>query len=192
MAQYFHAYRCGAAGLLAPRGALSPLRPAPPSAPGPGSSSPPRTDPTRPDQISPDQIRSDQIKLDLVSLPICHRIDHILGFCRIWEVPGHCATGAMHGGGIFVSWLGRSLLHGHGGGAGSDGRESRRTMTRAARVPRSVHALRTLRGPQHRLLRTAFTSIPLPLCQASWATSAPATPSLGGSWRAAACATWSG
>jgi 4-alpha-glucanotransferase len=23
-----------------------------------------------------------------------YRIDHILGFCRIWEIPGDCATGA--------------------------------------------------------------------------------------------------
>lgn len=24
-----------------------------------------------------------------------YRIDHILGFCRIWEIPGDCATGAQ-------------------------------------------------------------------------------------------------
>jgi 4-alpha-glucanotransferase len=23
-----------------------------------------------------------------------YRIDHILGFCRIWEIPGDCGTGA--------------------------------------------------------------------------------------------------
>jgi hypothetical protein len=26
-----------------------------------------------------------------------YRIDHILGFCRIWEVPGDCATGGVPG-----------------------------------------------------------------------------------------------